>query len=146
MMTTGLRLLGTRLGSPCLQVVEPRVVAAELELDHAGRAVAVLGHDHLGDARPLLGFIVLGPIKKHYNVTVLFNAPALSQVAQNRSLVRALLGSSAQLRDGDDRDAQLACQALQRTRYRGHLLHAIVIAWRAFNCSVSSSITGVSSM
>src|SRR2546427_8635823 len=128
MMTTGVRLFGTRLGSSCLQVVEPRVVAAELELDHAGRAVAVLGHDHLGDARPLLGFVVLGPIKKHYNVTVLFYAPALSQVAQDRSLVRTLLRCSAQLRDGDDRNAQLTRQTLQRTRYRRHLLHAVVIA------------------
>src|SRR6266851_1778665 len=128
MMTTGPRLLGTRLGASCLQVVEPRVVAAELELDHSGRAVPVLGHDHLSDARPLFGFIVLGPIKKHYNVTVLFNAPALSQVAQNRSLVRALLGSSAQLRDGDDRNAQLTRQPFQCTRYRGDLLHAVVIA------------------
>src|SRR6266568_8700619 len=97
MMTTGLRLRGTRLGSPRLQVVEAGVVAAELELDHAGRAVAVLGHDQLGDARPLLTFVVLRPIKKHDYVRVLFNRARLPKVAQDRALVGALLGRAAQL-------------------------------------------------
>src|SRR5207249_11009469 len=128
MMTTGLRLLGTRFGAPRLQVVEPRVVAAELELDHAGRPVAVLGDDHLSDPRPLIGFVVLRSIKKHYNVTVLFNTTALPQVAEDRSLVGTLLRCTTQLRDGDDRDAQLTSQTLQCTRDRGHLLYAIVIA------------------
>src|SRR5216683_2932324 len=131
MMTTGLRLRGTRLGAPRLQVVEARVVAAELELDHSGRAVAVLGDDHLSDARTLLGFIVLRPIKEHYNITVLFNASALSQVTEDRSLIGTLLRSTTQLGDGNNGNAQLTRQTLQRTRYRGHLLHAIVIATRA---------------
>src|ERR1700674_5339439 len=67
MMTKGLRHTG--LGPARLQVVEPRVVAAELELDHSGRAVAVLGDVKLGDAGPFIRFVVLGPKKKHYNVT-----------------------------------------------------------------------------
>src|SRR5205823_6266664 len=67
------RLLGTRFGSPRLQVVEAGVVAAELELDHARRAVAVFGHDQLCDARPLITLVVLRPIKKYDNVRVLFN-------------------------------------------------------------------------
>src|SRR6266571_8666362 len=122
MMTTGLRLRGTRLGAPRLQVVEPGVVAAELELDHAGRAVAVLGHDHLSDARPLLRFVVFWPIKKHYNITVLFYGTRFSQVTEDRSLVGPLLRCAAQLRDGDHGDAQLARKALQCTGYRRHLL------------------------
>src|SRR6266487_6852528 len=97
MMTTGLRLRGTRLGAPRLQVVEPGVVAAELELDHAGRAVPVLGHYHLGDARPLLRFVVFWPIKKHYNVTVLFYGTRFSQVNEDRALVGALLRSTPEL-------------------------------------------------
>src|ERR1700730_17256669 len=63
-------LFGPWLGAARLQVVEPRVVAAELELDHAGRAVAVLGDDELGNARPLIGFVVFWAKQKHYNVTV----------------------------------------------------------------------------
>src|ERR1700692_972526 len=85
MMTKG--LFGPWFGPARLQVVEPRVVAAEFELDHAGRAVAVLGHDELGDPGPLVGFVVLGPKQKHDNVTVLFDGTALSQIAQDRSLV-----------------------------------------------------------
>src|SRR6266851_3634105 len=72
MMTTV--LLGSWFGPARLQVVEPRVVAAELQLDHAGRTVAVLGDVELGDARPFVRFIVLRPKKKHYNVAILFNA------------------------------------------------------------------------
>src|ERR1700704_5337113 len=72
MMTTG--LLGARFGPARLQVVEAGVIAAELELDHAGRAVAVLGDDQLGNARPLVRFVVLGPKQKHDNVTILFDA------------------------------------------------------------------------
>src|ERR1700737_4892112 len=59
MMTTG--LLGARFGPARLQVVKARVVSAELELDHAGRAVAVLGDNQFGDARALVSFVVLGP-------------------------------------------------------------------------------------
>src|SRR5256885_14178590 len=116
MMTTG--LLGPGLGAPGLQVVEAGVLAAELELDHAGGAVAVLGDDDLGDARPLISFIVFWSIKKHDNVTVLFNATAFAEVAEDRALVGPLLGRTAQLRDGDNRDAQLAGQSLQRARDR----------------------------
>src|SRR6202521_964202 len=76
MMTTA--LLGSWFGPARLQVVEPRVVAAELELDHAGRAVAVLGDDELGNPGPLIGFVVLGPEKEHHNVTVLFYATAFA--------------------------------------------------------------------
>src|SRR6267378_2597643 len=72
MMTTG--LLGARFGPARLQVVEPSVFAAEFELDHACGAVAVFGDVQLGDAGPLVSFVVLGPEQKHYKVTILFNA------------------------------------------------------------------------
>src|SRR5258708_3742265 len=71
MMTTV--LLGSWFGPSRLQVVEPRVVAAELELDHTGRPVAVLGDVELGDAWSLIGFVVLWAKQKHYNVTILFD-------------------------------------------------------------------------
>src|ERR1043165_351865 len=118
MMTMFLRglscgLFGSRLGTPRLQVVEAGVVTPELELDGAGRSVSVLRHVNLGDARLLVGFIVLWPIKKHYNVTILFYAARLAKIAQYRTLVWALLGCATQLRDGDYRKPQLTCQAFQ---------------------------------
>src|ERR1700704_4642900 len=93
MMTTD--LLGSWFGPARLQVVEPRVVAAEFELDHAGRAVAVLGDDQLGDAWPLVGFVVLWAKQKHYNVTILFDTSAFTKVTQDRALVGPLLRSAA---------------------------------------------------
>src|ERR1700716_4010067 len=120
MMTTG--LLGARFGPARLQVVEAGVVAAELELDHAGRAVAVLGDDELGNAGALVRFVVLGPEKEHHDVRVLLYRTALTKVAQDRTLGRALFGSAAQLRDCDHRDAQLTSQSFESTRYRRDLL------------------------
>src|SRR5258708_7169652 len=81
MMTTV--LLGSWFGPARLQVVEPRVVAAELQLDHAGRTVAVLGDVELGDARPFVRFIVLRPKKKHYNVTILFDTVMNDNICSN---------------------------------------------------------------
>src|ERR1700694_4582839 len=81
MMTKG--LFGPWFGPARLQVVEPRVVAAELELDHAGRAVAVLRDVKLGDAGPFIRFVVLRPEEKHDNVTILFDASRFPQVAQD---------------------------------------------------------------
>src|ERR1700682_65385 len=71
MMTKG--LFGPWFGPARLQVVEPRVGAAELELDHAGRAVAVLGDDQLGDASPFVGLVVLGAEKEHHDVRILLD-------------------------------------------------------------------------
>src|SRR5438552_15029106 len=105
MMTTG--LFGSRLGPPSLQVVEAGVVAPELELDRAGGTIAVLGDVNLGYSRLLVRFIVLWPIKKHYNVTILFDAAAFAKVAQNWALVGTLLGRPAQLGDSYHRHAQL---------------------------------------
>src|SRR3981081_1076369 len=71
MMTTG--LLGARFGPARLQVVEAGVVAAELELDHAGRAVAVLGDVELGDTGSLVRFVILRPEKEHDHVRILLD-------------------------------------------------------------------------
>src|SRR5258708_19213904 len=113
MMTT--ELLGSWFGPARLQVVEPRVVAAKLELDHAGRAVAVLGDDEVGNAGPLIGFVVLWAKQKHDNVTVLFYATAFAKVAEDRAFVGALFRRAAQLRDRDHRDAKLPSETLERT-------------------------------
>src|SRR5258708_5573442 len=129
MMTTV--LLGSWFGPAGLQVVEPRVVAAELQLDHAGRPVAVLGDVELGDAWSLIGFVVLWAKQKHYNVTILFDTSRFSQIAQDRALVWTLFGSAAELRDGDHGDAQLASQSFEGARDRGDLLDTVVVATRA---------------
>src|SRR6266851_37807 len=71
MMTTA--LLGSWFWPASLEVVEAGVVAAELELDHAGGPVAVLGHDELGNAGPLICFVVLQPEKEHDCVRVLLD-------------------------------------------------------------------------
>src|ERR1041384_4958132 len=67
------RLFGSRLGTPCLEVVEASVTAPELELDGAGWSVSVLRHMDLGDARLFIALVVLGPIEKHDNVGVLLD-------------------------------------------------------------------------
>src|SRR5216683_1349945 len=85
MMTTS--LLGSWFWPARLQVVAAGVVAAELELDHAGRSVAVLGHDELGDAGSLVGLVVFWAKQKHDNVTVLFYATAFAEIAEDRALV-----------------------------------------------------------
>src|ERR1700682_1058102 len=89
MMTTG--LLGSWFWPARLQVVEPRVVAAELELDRAGRAVAVLGDYQLCDAWPFIGFVVLGAKQKHYNVTILFDGVVNDDVGRHE-IVEILYG------------------------------------------------------
>src|SRR5258708_35522770 len=71
MMTKGLR--GSRLGPPRLQVVEARVVAAKLELNHPGGPVAVLGHDNFCDSWFLVRLVVLGSKQKHHDVRVLLD-------------------------------------------------------------------------
>src|ERR1700674_849311 len=129
MMTTA--LLGSWLGPARLQVVEPRVVAAEFELDHAGRPVAVLGDVKLGDAGTFIRFVVLGAEKKHDDVRILLDRTRLTKVAQDRTLVRPLFRCAAQLRDRDHRDAQLTGQSLEGSRDGRHLLDAGVIASRA---------------
>src|ERR1700680_412532 len=96
MMT--MRLLGPGFGPASLEVVEARVIASELELDHPGGPVSVLGQNHLCNARSLFRFIVLWSIKKHDNITVLFYRARFSQVAEDWPLVRTLFGGATELR------------------------------------------------
>src|ERR1700704_1900333 len=128
MMTKG--LLRTWLRPARLQVVEPRVVAAELQLDHSGRAVTVLGDVKFRDAGPFIRFVVLGAKKKHDDVRVLLDAARFSQIAQDRTLVWTLFGCTAQLRDRNHRDSQLTSQTLEGSRDRRHLLDTVVITSR----------------
>src|SRR5207302_5461817 len=117
MMTIGSGLLaglgGGRLvgpAAPRLQVLEARQLGAEPEVDGAGRAVPVLGHDDLGEAGRVGLVVVALPIKKDYNVGILFDATALSQIGEHRALVGSLLGSPGQLRVRHRRHVQLPGQ------------------------------------
>src|SRR5713226_5838442 len=90
-------LAGVRFGPAGLQVVEAGLFAAKPELDGAGGAVAVLGHDDLRDAGLLLRLVVLGPEDEHDDVRVLLDASTFAKVGEDRPSVRALLRGPAQL-------------------------------------------------
>src|SRR5690348_13316552 len=57
-------------------------------------------------------------------------ASRFAKVAQDRALIRALLGRAAQLRDGNHGNAKLARQAFQGARDRRDLLDPVVIPTR----------------
>src|SRR6187551_1871782 len=83
------------------QIRELRVALEERELDAVGRAVAVLGHVHLGD--PLLVglvVVVLVAVDEHHEVGVLLDRTGLAQVGEDRALVVALLDGPRELRHG----------------------------------------------
>src|SRR5256885_14284313 len=121
-------LFSPGLGPPRLQVVEAGVVAPELELDRPGGAVAVLSDVDFGDSGLLVGFVVLGSEQEHDHVGVLLDGAGLTKVAENGSLVRALLWRPAQLRNCYHRDPKLASKTLQCTGDRRDFLDAVVVA------------------
>src|SRR5437879_158303 len=100
LMTIGSGLLaglggGRRVGAGAalLPRLEARQRGGDPEGDRAGRAVPVLGHDDLGEAGRVGLVVVALPIKKDYNVGILFDATALSQIGEHRPFVGSLLGS-----------------------------------------------------
>ncbi len=81
------------------QVGELRVALQERELDRVGRAVAVLGEDHLGQALlvGLLRVVVLVAVDEHDQVGVLLDRAGLAQVGEDRPLVVPLLDGAGEL-------------------------------------------------
>src|SRR6195952_5744340 len=94
-------------------VDEARVVALEADGDVAGGAVAVLGPDDVGlaGAGGLLLVDVLA-VQQHHDVGVLLDRARLAQVAHHRALVGALLGTTVELGERDDRHVELLGQQL----------------------------------
>ena len=104
----------------------------ELQLHGAGRAVALLADDHLGDAVDLLHLVlplevllgaglrllvlevVLLAIDEQHHVGVLLDRAGFAQVGELRALVVAVLDLARELRQGHDRNVQLLGQRLQR--------------------------------
>ena len=135
-----------RTGSPAVvdrlgdggEVLEPGEVLEEGQLDGAGRAVAVLGDDQLGDARLVVGVVVLGPVEQEDDVGVLLDGTRLAEVGHPGAAVLAVLDGPVELREGDDRDLQLAGERLEPPADLGDLLLAAVarlLASRRAGCN-----------
>src|SRR5665213_3327040 len=100
------------------QVFEARVFADERQLHHAYGTVALLADDDLRDAlrirrRRILILIDIVAIDEGDDVGVLLEGAGLSKVGELWPVVSARLGRAAELRQHDDRDAQLFREALQ---------------------------------
>src|SRR5215213_9294770 len=97
-----------------LQIGEARRAVEEAEVDRTYGTVAMLGDDDLGDALLLRVILVLVfPIDEDNDVRILLNRARLSQVGKHRPVIGAALYRVGELRQGDHRHIQLACQALQ---------------------------------
>ena len=83
----------------------------EDDRNRSRRSITVLGDDDVGltGARGLLVVDVLA-VQKDDDVSVLLQRTRLTQVAHHRLLVIALLRSTVELGEGDDRDLQLLGQ------------------------------------
>jgi hypothetical protein len=91
------------------------VVAPKYEFNVASRPIAMLRHNNLSNPRFVVSFIVLRPIKKYDNVTILFDTPTFPQIAQNRPLLIswALFGSAAQLGDRNNWNPKFSRQTFE---------------------------------
>src|SRR3989440_2322774 len=113
-----------------VEVGELRLLIDEEQLEFSGRSIAVLGDDDLGDVAPVLGDVVVVKtlaINEEDEVRVLLDAATFSQVRKLRTVINPFLRLATQLRAGDDRNLQLASQALQRTRYLRNLLDTVLL-------------------
>ena len=100
-------LVDWRLGQG-REVLEPGQVLEEGQLDAAGRAIAVLGHDDLGQARLVVDIIVVGSMEQEHNVGVLLDGPGLAKVGHAGPAVLAALHGPVELGQGNHRHVQLA--------------------------------------
>ena len=136
------------------QIVELGELALEGQPHDAGRAVALLGHDHLGLAVGLLAAllpgvvalvealvallgaprrlrareVVLLAIDEHDDVGVLLDRARFAQVGELRPLVLALLDGAAELRQRQHRHVELLGQRLEAAGDLRDLLHAVLLA------------------
>src|SRR5439155_7156348 len=99
------------------QIREFRVALQEREPLDAGRSVAVLGEDDLGEAL-LVGLlvVVLVAVDEHNEVGVLLDRSGFSQVGEDRPLVVTLLDGAGKLRHRQDRHVEVAREHLQVAR------------------------------
>ena len=98
----------------------------KVSLTRPGGAVAVLGDDQLGDAGLVVGVVVLGAVEEEDDVGVLLDGARLAEVGHPGAAVLAVLDGPVELREGDDRDVQLAGERLEPPADLGDLLLAAV--------------------
>ncbi len=115
--------------------------AVEIQINRAGRTVALLGDDDaggiadIGDAflpagdavlEPVAGFVhivdrlaffqvIFLAVDEHDHIGVLLDGAGFAKVGEHRDVRRALLHGARELRRRNDRHVQLARQLLQRT-------------------------------
>src|SRR5207249_2981883 len=112
-----------RLRTADREVLEPRELPDEGELDDARWAVALLADDQFGDAlrigrRLALVLVLILAVDEDHDVGVLFERARLAQVGQLRPVIRPRFRRAAQLRQDDDGDIQLLRQPFHRSRDR----------------------------
>src|SRR5713101_2422645 len=114
-----------------VEVLEARELLQEGELHGAGRPVALLADDDLGQSAVLVGgFVLLLAVDEHDDVRVLLQAAALTKVRQLRPLLGPRFRRARELAQRDHGHAELLGQPLQRPADRRHLLLAVLHAAR----------------
>ena len=116
------------------EIVEAGVLAVPPDLHRVDRAVALLGDDELRDV-PVRRFlvVVVVAVDEADVVGVLLDGARLAEVRELRALalLAARLDGAVELRERDDREAQLLRQLLQPARDLADLLLARVRVRRA---------------
>src|ERR1051325_7331777 len=129
-----------------VEIAELGELLLEIELHHAGGAVALLGDDDLGlvvrlleprlpfgvfgivGARLLGAEIVFVAVDEHDDVGVLLDRARFPEVGELRALVLAALDLTRELRERHQRNVELLGELLQRARDLRELLHAVLVA------------------
>src|ERR687898_793431 len=97
------------------------------ELDLAGRTVAVLADDDLGDALVIrVRVVVFVAVEEHYHVRVLLYGARIAKVGEQGPLVVALFDGSTELRYRQHGHVEVAGQDLQAAADLGYLLLAVL--------------------
>src|SRR5215216_7303151 len=97
------------------------------ELDLAGRTVAVLADDDLGDALVVgVGVVVLVAVEEHDHVGILLEGSRIAKVREQRALVVALLDGATELRYRQHWHVEVAGEDFEAAADLGYLLLAVL--------------------
>src|SRR5579863_1374087 len=95
------------------EVLETHELLDIHERNLAGRAVALLAHDHLYHAFLLARLVVLGPVQQKYRIGILLDGAGFAQVGQARAMVLAIFRTAVNLGESDDRNLELTREKLE---------------------------------
>ena len=96
------------------EVVEAGELARPGESHRSGDAVALLGHDQLGDSFFVgVRVVELIPIHEADHVGVLLDAAGVAEVGRHRALIGAALAFTVELRQHDDGNLKLFGKLLE---------------------------------